>query len=277
MANDLSDFLRTVPPVTRVLLLGTLGTTFGALLNIIPPLLIVNYWPLTLFKLQLWRPITAFFVVMGGDPMSKLMEIYMLYTYGKDLELEKFKGYTADYVYYVLLIGSGIAGLNALTGGVAYVAPLLVAFAYTWSQHTPDRIVSFYFGIMFKAKYLPVFILSFKLLIEGQRSFLISLTGFGAAYCYQSLENARGQGRPSPWLQTPQFLKNMIPGAWSASTGLTTDPRNVHRSFGSAYYPGTSSVNGSARPGTGRSSGANPSAATSNTTFRWGRGHRLGD
>ncbi|KAK7204189.1 Der1-like family-domain-containing protein [Myxozyma melibiosi] len=275
MANDIVEFLKTVPPVTRVFLLGTIGTTFGALLNITPVSLIINYWPLAIYKLQIWRPVTAFFVVMGADPMSTLMEIYMMYTYGKDLEMEKFRGFTSDYIYYVLLNGLVILILDLIAGGMAYVAPLLVGFAYTWSQHYPDRIVSFYFGITFKAKYLPGFILAFKLLIEGQPSFFISLTGFAAAYLYQYLENANGPGRPSPYLQTPRWLKKLIPGAWSATTGITTDARNVHRSFGSAYYP-AADVASTGRP-SARATGANSSAGETNTSFRWGRGHRLGD
>ncbi|KAK9448678.1 Der1-like family-domain-containing protein [Limtongia smithiae] len=276
MANEIIDFIKSVPPVTRIFLLGTIGATFGGLLNVIPTSLVVNYWPWTIYKLQIWRPVTAFFVVMGADPMSKLMEIYMLYTYGKDLEMEKFRGFTADYIYFVIFVGGVIAALNFLTNGVAYVAPLLVAFTYTWSQYNPERMVSFYFGIMFKAKYLPAFVLAFKLLIEGQGSFLISVTGFAAAYLYQHLETAGGPGRPSSWLQTPRWLKSLLPGAWSPTTGLTTDSRNIHRSFGSAYYP-PATGNGNSRLNTSsRSTGASTEHNT-NTSFRWGRGHRLGD
>ncbi|KAK9324549.1 Der1-like family-domain-containing protein [Lipomyces orientalis] len=270
MANDIVDFIYSVPPVTRLFLVGTLGTTFGILLNVIPPALLVNDWPVTVYKLQLWRPVTAFFIVTG-QPMSKLMEIYMFYTYSKDLELEKFRGFTADYVYFLSLLGGVIAGLNYFTGGMAYMAPLLVALTHTWSQYNPDRIVSFYFGITFKAKYLPAVLLAFKLLIEGQLSFLIGATGVAASYLYQHLETSQ-PGRPqSPIIQTPQWLTKLLPGAWSVETGWTTDARRVHRSFGSAYYP--SAAAGSGRPG---STSSNTRQEGSSASFRWGRGHRLG-
>ncbi|KAK9476690.1 Der1-like family-domain-containing protein [Lipomyces japonicus] len=267
MSNEIVEFLYTVPPITRSILLGTIGTTFGTLLNIIPSSLLINHWPWTIQKLQIWRPVTAFLIAIGSDPMSKLMEIYMLYTYGKDLELIKFNGITSDYAYYLLVIGSVISSLNYFTGGVGYVAPLLVAFTYTWSQQNPNRIVSFYFGIEFKAKYLPAFLLSFKLLLEGQRSFLISLTGAAASYLYHHLESNGPNGRPSSWLQTPDWLKKLLPGAWSALTGRTTESRNASRGFGSAYYP---------RASTGSSSSSNVNPSNGDTTFRWGRGRRLG-
>ncbi|KAK9364877.1 Der1-like family-domain-containing protein [Lipomyces kononenkoae] len=268
MANEILEFIYSVPPITRVFLLGTIGTTFGTLLNVISPDLLINYWPLTVYKLQIWRPLTAFFVVFG-DPMSKLMEIYMFYTYSKDLEMEKFRGYTADYVYFITLVGGVIAGLNYFTNGVAYVAPLLLALTYTWSQYNPDRVVQFYFGITFKAKYLPAVLLAFKLLVEGQKSFLISATGVAAAYLYQHLETSQPGRPPSPLVQTPQWLKKLLPAAWSAESGWTTDTRHVQRSFGRAYYPTTESR----RPGT-TSSSARPDEA--GASFRWGRGRRLG-
>lgn len=112
-------------------------------------------------------------------------------------------------------------------------------------------------------------------MIEGQGSFIISSTGFAAAYFYQYLENARGPGRPSPFLQTPRVLKNLFPGGWSPDTGMTTDPRNIHRSFGSAYYPAADTAAG--RPGASRASGVNTAAGGTNASIRWGRGHRLGD
>ncbi|KAK9239685.1 Der1-like family-domain-containing protein [Lipomyces kononenkoae] len=271
MANEILDFINSVPPITRVFLLGTLGTTFGTLLNAISPALLVNYWPQTALKLQLWRPFTAFFVV-GGDPMSKLMEIYMFYTYSKDLEMEKFRGYTADYLYFLTLVGGVIAGLNYFTRGIAYMAPLLVALTYIWSQYNPDRVVQFYFGITFKAKYLPAVLLAFKLLVEGQASFLISATGVAAAYLYQQLETSQPGSPPSPWVQTPQWMKKLLPAAWSAESGWTTDTRNVRRSFGSAYYPSA----GSRRPGPSSSASTSARADESSASFRWGRGRRLG-
>ncbi|KAK9485087.1 Der1-like family-domain-containing protein [Lipomyces starkeyi] len=270
MANEIVDFIYSVPPITRLFLLGTVGTTFGTLLNVISSALLINHWPLTIYKLQLWRPFTAFFVV-GGDPMSKLMEIYMFYTYSKDLEMEKFRGYTADYLYFLTLLGSAIAGLNYFTGGVAYLAPLLVALTHTWSQYNPERIVRFYFGITFKAKYLPAVLLAFKLLIEGQLSFLISATGVVASYLYQHLETSQPGSPPSPIIQTPQWLKKLLPAAWSVESGWTTDTRHVQRSFGSAYYP--SAPAGSGGPG---STSSNSRPEGSNVSFRWGRGHRLG-
>ncbi|KAK9468436.1 Der1-like family-domain-containing protein [Lipomyces arxii] len=273
MSNEIIDFLYTVPPVTRVFLVGTIGTTFLTMLNVVSPVSVINIWPLTIYRLQIWRPVTAFFIP-SGDPMSKLMEIYMFYNYSKDLELEKFRGFVSDYAYYVLLMGGIISGLNFLVGGVAYMNPLLVALTYTWSQHNPDRIVSFYFGITFKAKYLPGFLLAFKLLLEGQGSFLVSLTGAAASYLYQQLELNRGRGGPaSKILQTPRWLKALLPGAWSASTGMTTDARNVHRSFGSAYFPRADVVGRAA----GSSSSASPTPGGTSSSFRWGRGHRLGD
>ncbi|KAK9455266.1 Der1-like family-domain-containing protein [Dipodascopsis uninucleata] len=274
MSNEILEFIYSVPPVTRVFLLGTIVTTFGSLLSIVPLGLLINYWPQTISTLQLWRPVTAFFVVGGNDPMSKLMEIYMFYSYSKDLEMGKFKGVTSDYVYYMLLMGFGICSLNIFLGGFAYMAPLLVAVTYTWSQETPDRLVSFYFGIVFKAKYLPGFLLAFKLLIGGQMSFLIAASGAASAYLYSTLEASRGpNGQPSTLLQTPRWLQSLLPGGWSASTGRTTDRRHIYRSFGSAYYPGVDT--------NARTTSSNPNAATgsgsSSSSFRWGRGHRLGD
>ncbi|KAK9474189.1 Der1-like family-domain-containing protein [Dipodascopsis tothii] len=281
MANELIDFVRSVAPVTRTFLFGSLATVFGGLLHVVNPSYLVNFWPYVIYRAQIWRPVTAFFVIGGGSPISKFMDAYMLYTYSKDLENDKFSRATADYLYYVVFLGTIIVGLNVFTGAAVYSAPLLTAMTFTWSQETPDRIVQFYFGFQFKAKYLPAVMIVYNLLVSGPDAALIAATGIAAAFLYWRLDKRQGPSGnalpPSRWALAPPWLKRLLPGSWSPGTGRTTGPRTDTRSYGSAFFPGEQARRSApSAPATGHSTSSSTSSPSSNMSFRWGRGQRLG-
>lgn len=148
-------------------------------------------------------------------------------------------------------------------------------------------MVSFYFGIQFKAKYLPAVLILFNFLTAGQEAAIISATGAIAAYVFWRLEHPHGpdgqQLPPSQWTQPPQFFKRLLPGAWTVETGRTTGTRSVPRSFGRAYFTAQQS-NSSSRPPLASQSSSYGARTTSSSTssdtnaaYRWGRGNRLGE
>lgn len=70
------DEIRKIPPVTRTILLTTIGLTVPMLLGLLSPHRFVLIWPAVLRRWQVWRPITAFF--FGGQGLQLLFDCFLL-------------------------------------------------------------------------------------------------------------------------------------------------------------------------------------------------------
>lgn len=88
------------PPITRTYMLGIVLISLPPLLNLVSPVVFLNFWDYTL-RGEVWRPLTAF--LFGGGGMSLLFGVFFAYQYSMQLETGKFGGSTADYAFYLLV------------------------------------------------------------------------------------------------------------------------------------------------------------------------------
>lgn len=74
----------------------------------------------------------------GGDGLSFLFSLIMLYRHSNSLEEQHFHRATADYAYAILLMGLSILALNLKLGGMIFFKPLLTAIIYLEAQANPN-------------------------------------------------------------------------------------------------------------------------------------------
>ncbi|KAI3651447.1 hypothetical protein MP228_003718 [Amoeboaphelidium protococcarum] len=250
--NELLAAYYGVPLVTRSIMTAVIALSLSEALGLVSVYSMFMYGPL-LLKGQLWRIFTGCLYVKTG--INLLFQLLFLYQYVKSLEQTYFSAPNgkakADMVYFVLLM---IVMLNML--GYLFTYPIMtqgfiLSFIYLWSQLNKETIVSFFFGLRFKAMYLPVVILLYDLL-SGTFN-ISSVFGMFCAHVYYFLEEVyprmpQSQGRKV--LQTPQILK--------------------------AYVPDDQAVGGASAAGS--STGRQQQAAQDGMRHRWaGQGRRLNE
>ncbi|ODV90413.1 hypothetical protein CANCADRAFT_106334 [Tortispora caseinolytica NRRL Y-17796] len=217
MANDIAEFFFQQPPFTRTLLLCMLLVIAAEKLRLISLLDLAFFYE---FNLEIWRPFTTF-IALSGSTMNRLADLYMIYTYSKGAETEKFAGRPARYATYLLFVASIVLFLNYFLGGFLLASALVVALQYTWAQDHLNTPVSFLFGIKFKAAYLPLVSLAMKLLVEGQEPAEWAATGLIAAHLYLFLDEIYPKAiGSSSFVVTPKWLESLLPptGAVGRST-----------------------------------------------------------
>ncbi len=216
-----------------------------------------------------------------------------------------------SFIHSLTYLLSKLEAFQAIT--LSLFTPLTSALTYTWSRENPEANVVFYF-LQIKAKYLPFVILFFRLVVEGQTNTAACLIGMLAAVFYQWLDlgganpfTTAPQARASSgyrvyhrlnessgtpvstttasargsWIKTPDFLYKLLPWGSTYDNNYNSS-RGQARSFGTAFKP--ASANSSTSGSKSRFGGtrANQSTSTSSgssfgSSFRWGKGHKLGD
>lgn len=186
--SDLTQFINSIPKITRIITISTLTTKFLTSLNIISLFTLICEWNSILrFKSQLWRLFTGF-LITNPQPMQGLMDIYMLYSYSRGIETDKFFNNIADYTYYFIIILPIIWILNFFNNSWFLNQSLIGALTYTWSRSNKDQKVNIYF-LPIKASLLPIVTLGFRMLLDGFQSFLSVFIGMISAYIYSCFES----------------------------------------------------------------------------------------
>lgn len=143
--------------MTLTLLSLTLLTSLGPLLKLVHPYYLLLWWPDVLSKWQLWRPLTSFFLcgLGSGGGIQVLFDLFMLGRNSLDLEVNHFYRGTADYVWALLLVGTGILATNYPLQSTVLFAPMLMALTYLWSRANPTASVSIFGLVTCPAHLLP--------------------------------------------------------------------------------------------------------------------------
>lgn len=146
-----------LPPVT-VIILATLLVCFvvaGIAANFVPGLAaVVSYLPVTTTDVlagQVWRLFTYAFIHNLDDPFHVLINGFMIFMFGRELE-ERWG--TGRYLVFALLtvlvgglfvVGSGLifTGRGAAIGASAFAEGLIVAWGLTWR----DRPLRLFFAV----------------------------------------------------------------------------------------------------------------------------------
>ncbi|CAI8492742.1 unnamed protein product [Pichia kudriavzevii] len=186
--SELSQFVVSIPLVTRSMTLTSLVMSGLNALNIVPITTFISDFPTIWKKLELYRLLTGF-LIPNPQAMQGMMEIYMMYSFSRGIEEGKFKKNLPDYLYYLgIVLPTILVGVFLSMPPLYSLSPaLLSALTFTWSVHNYSEQVNFYF-MPIRASLLPPVSLGFRLLVDGQTSFFLSLIGTGAAYVYNCLE-----------------------------------------------------------------------------------------
>ncbi|RKP25476.1 Derlin [Syncephalis pseudoplumigaleata] len=213
---DLSE-VRTwflgLPTITRFLFTASLAVPLVAQFGIVHPYLLILRWTSITRELQasgacahaslLWRLVTTFFYNRLG--FGLLMNLYFIYVHSRELETTTFDGQPADYATFLLF-----CGICSTVGGILLDLPVLndalvLAIAHYWSLRNAERIVSFMFGMRFKAKYFTAVLLGYELLLSGHLP-VGSLLGAASAHLFHYLVEILPAQGGRRWLTTPAFL-----------------------------------------------------------------------
>ncbi|CAG8455526.1 11470_t:CDS:2 [Ambispora leptoticha] len=247
MGDQVTIWYKSLPSCTRFLFSSFVGITAAGTFLTGPHLLFFE--PQLIFKFrypQLWRAYTCFFFQHFG--LNFAFQLYFLYRYSKELETTKFAGRTADYVWF--LATSSIYPLYY------YNPALVMSIVYLWSQHNRDKIVSFLFGLTFKAVYFPFVLLAYEFLSRNGALPLSMIVGILAGHLYFFLDELYPASGGPRLIRTPQWLYRFFP------LGVSSD--GIRAAYGRIFTPNTQNTQSTTipqRPVSGHN---------------WGRGQRLG-
>jgi Derlin-2/3 len=115
--------------------------------------------------LQYWRLLTTFFY-FGPLSLDLLYHIFFLQRYSR--LLEESSGRSTAHFLWLLAFASTLLLCIAPMFSMAFLGSALSStLIYIWSRKNPDTMLSFLGLLVFKAPYLPWFMLGFSLLMHG--------------------------------------------------------------------------------------------------------------
>ncbi|XP_051879734.1 derlin-1 [Pristis pectinata] len=247
--SGLGEWYRGIPLVTRYWFTGCVVLPVLERLNVVSGRSLVLWSDRFFNDFQIWRPVTAsLFYPMG---FHYLIQLYFLYSYSSSLERGFFDGRTADYVFMLFFNWICTVIVALLIGMPILFIPLILTMVYVWAQLNKDQIVTFWFGMTFKACYLPWALLIFNYILRN--AIMDELVGIFVGHMYYVLMFKYPQeygGRT--FLSTPQFLVRWFPPRRGGVSGFGVRPASRRPEAGGQ----------GARWGRG---------------YFWGQGQRLGD
>lgn len=247
----MADVFWSWPPVTRTLTAATLVTSVLVHTELIPAYYVL-YIPKLLFRMppklpEIWRLLTPFLIT--GPKFGILMDPYFLFTYGSGLERDspRFTEIGSFFVYVAFVMAVIVALCGSVLGGYIFLQPLILAFAYTFSQDNPNTNITIYI-LTFPAKYLPFALIFLTFVMDGPTAAKHQLAGLAAAHLYDFLTRIWPTfGGGSNYIKTPDMVKRWFGG--DAARPSTS------RSYGTAFQargqetPGPAGWSGQRGPG----------------------------
>lgn len=179
-------FVKT-PPLTKAYLTCSFGATLYGYVcnkNQFPPFLSLEWKPV-LTKLQLWRPLTAFFN-FGPFGLGYIMTAHFVWTYMATLERLSHK---APYDFWIMILFgqlSMVIGYPLLKLSPRFLGHNLSTFlVYIWARYHEGLEVNLFELFNTRAELLPWFFLAQTFLLEGEPPILDFLgIVFGHIYHY---------------------------------------------------------------------------------------------
>ncbi|KAJ1938604.1 hypothetical protein EC988_007540 [Linderina pennispora] len=256
VANAFKEWYASLPPITRTVLTGIVGTTFAAGLGVVPYHHLILYWPFVYQKFHIWRIVTTFL----ADRISLNLVLNMIFFYrdSTDLETQIFAGRKADYTWFLLLSMAMTLSVSWITNTMMLTESLLLSVVMLWSLYHREQIVSFLFGFRFPAMYLPYALIAADWIGRGGRFSYAMVYGAlaGRAYYYLATELPAQGGLD--YIRTPQFLYRLLGETPSAGPGTmrsvsgATDLRTRYTSSGARAAPVNRTPGSGHNWGTGR-------------------------
>lgn len=149
----LTNFIRDIPPVTRVLVLGCLLLTFGNMVNVLPSELFILDWGGIISNFRIWTPFLSPFHA-GTSGFGFLLHLYFMYTYSRQLEANTFFSRSAPYAWMLCICQLCICLLAPVLQFYLAGPAILIAIIHVWGRHAGDLNVKLYGILTIPAKYL---------------------------------------------------------------------------------------------------------------------------
>ncbi|KAJ3096346.1 Derlin 1 [Phlyctochytrium planicorne] len=272
--DELSMFFQAIPVITRTLFCGSFGLSLLARFGILHMQHLVLIWQLVAKKLQVWRLATSLLAYPMG--WGLFMNLYFLYQYSRSLEEGMFARRRADYVFFLIFVWA-----LAIPAAIAFSLPflleiLVMALVYVWALDNRDQIVSFFFGMQFKAMYLPIVLVVFDVLTNSP-TFLDKCIGCAIGHLFVFLDKMYPeQNDGQRILQTPSFLVNLL-GNEAAPPGQAAPPGFNTMAGGQRLGRASGGAQPNTRPMPSAPAAAPGRPAADGVRYRWGTGNRLGE
>jgi hypothetical protein len=154
--NLIVDMWVTVPPLTRIMLLLSVGLSLAVSLELVSPLKLYFNWHLISSKMQYWRLFTSLFY-KGELSAHTVFDFFIFYRYSSMLEKQKFRNKPAEYIMFFtfgcffFLLAAYLLGLQFMSNCVSTM------MLYIWARMNPNIPCSFFNVISFRSCFLPYF------------------------------------------------------------------------------------------------------------------------
>jgi|EP00769_Ergobibamus_cyprinoides_P002166 Derlin-2/3 len=183
--RPISDLIREIPIVTRLLCGTSLFLTLAAGFGLVSPYAFFLRWRL----LEFWRPITSL-LFLGRFSLSFALLLSNFFRFSSSLETESFAGQTVDYLFFCCF-GATLTLAAATLLHSPFSAAAFVSFlCYVWSRRNPDTRLRLFAGIVYSAKYLPFVHIALSALEGGGKDAVaLPLIGMGIGHLYWYLED----------------------------------------------------------------------------------------
>ncbi|CAN0283568.1 unnamed protein product [Laminaria digitata] len=255
------ELFRSIPPISKALIVGMLGTLVCSAVGIFPASNYVLSWTLVWNKFHLWRFVTA--AIYPGQPgFPSLFLMFSMGMFSIRYEKDGFTmgggGGSADYAYMLMF---GVTILEAVLLLFFYqpfhllTEAVLFYICYVWSRKNPTMSVSFW-GIPIGAPFVPWVMVAFRVL-TGQ-SIFHPLLGIAVGHLFYFLVDVLPDLHDIDLLHTPNFLVNMFGWGTEGSgvtrqgvrpampaPGVVQPPRDMPRTGGGRSQWGTGRTLGS--------------------------------
>jgi Derlin-1 len=242
MANDISDWFKSIPLVSRYWFSACIILPLLGRIGLLSPMYMILLWDKFVYSFQLWRPLTAVFYypITPQTGFHYLINLYFLYSYSTRIETGTFDGRPADYLFllvfnWIVLVIIGFIGEFYLL-----FEPMILSVMYVWCQLNRDQIVQFWFGTQFKAIYLPWVLVLFNLILRGGG--LTELIGILVGHLYFFIMFKYPQDYGGRVLfKTPSIFYRFLPNRVGGISGFgmpRQDPRRQNDGDARPRFPG---------------------------------------
>ncbi|XP_034933841.1 derlin-1 [Chelonus insularis] len=229
--SDLQVWLYSIPLFTRCWLLATVALSLVGRFSLISPQIFILIYDNFIYNFEVWRAVTSVFYypIHQGTGFHFLMNCYFLYRYSFKLESEEYSGRPADYLFMLIFNWICCLIIGLIVNLPLLMDPMVLSILYIWCQLNQDIIINFWFGMQFKAMYLPWVLCGFNLIISGGG--ILELIGILVGNLYFFLKFKYPQEYDGyELLNTPKILESFFPSQRINIRGFS---HNVQRSNGS--------------------------------------------
>ncbi len=157
--NIILESIVGIPPLTRLLLLCSIGISALVSLDLVSPLKLYFNWPLIWNKHEYWRLVTSLLFRGTFSSVHTFFDFFMFYRHSSWLERIEFGNKPADYIVFFwfgcvnLIFWAYALGLQFLAHGVSAM------IFYYFARKNPNAQFSFFGFLQFRGCFLPFFII----------------------------------------------------------------------------------------------------------------------